>query len=282
MPPTTEGDAEAAVLGRPRVHLRRTDSTNERARELAAAGAPHGTLVSAAEQTAGRGRQGRSWTAPAGGALLCSLVLRDPPALLSLIAGIAVCDAVDRRLPMAPTKTARAPSYPEGHKRGTGGRRALVKWPNDVVFVDATPKTDRTQAFTKVAGILVEGRPQEGWAVLGIGLNVAVRTRDLPPELRERAASLGLAPSAIEPTLSHLLEALERRLAEPAEGVLDAWRARDALRGRDVSWAQGPPIAGGRHGRAEGIDGAGRLLVRLDDGATTALGAGEVHLASVG
>ncbi|HTA37085.1 MAG TPA: hypothetical protein VK761_10245, partial [Solirubrobacteraceae bacterium] len=69
-------------LGRPRVHLRRTDSTNDRARKLALAGAPHGTLVTAAEQSAGRGRQGRRWSAPPGSALLMSLLLRDPPPLL--------------------------------------------------------------------------------------------------------------------------------------------------------------------------------------------------------
>ncbi|HUB76084.1 MAG TPA: hypothetical protein VL977_03460, partial [Solirubrobacteraceae bacterium] len=65
-----------APLGRPRLHLRVTDSTNDRARALAIAGAPHGTLVTASEQTAGRGRQGRSWSAPAGSSLLMSLVLR--------------------------------------------------------------------------------------------------------------------------------------------------------------------------------------------------------------
>ena len=53
----------------------------------------------------------------------------------------------------------------------------------------------------KVAGILVEGRPQEGWAVVGIGLNVAVRLEDFPAELRETAGTLGLEPDAIEPTL---------------------------------------------------------------------------------
>jgi BirA family transcriptional regulator, biotin operon repressor / biotin---[acetyl-CoA-carboxylase] ligase len=126
-------------------------------------------------------------------------------------------------------------------------------------------------ALAKLAGILVEGRPQEGWAVLGIGLNVAVRIEQLPAEVRKHAASLEFPSSAIEPIMDRLLEALERRLAEPAEGVLDAWRARDALLGRDVSWAQG-------HGRAEGIDRAGRLIVRLADGATTTLDAGEVHL----
>ncbi len=76
----------------PRLHLRSVDSTNTRARELAAAGAPHGTLVTAAEQTAGRGRQGRTWTAPAGRALLCSLVIREPPRLLPLAAGVAVAE----------------------------------------------------------------------------------------------------------------------------------------------------------------------------------------------
>ena len=74
-------------LGSPRVHLRRTDSTNALARELASRGAPHGTLVSATEQLAGRGRQGRSWAARPGAALLCSWVIREPPPLLSLAAG---------------------------------------------------------------------------------------------------------------------------------------------------------------------------------------------------
>ena len=64
------------MIGTPRVHHRLTDSTNERAKLLAAGGAPHGTLVTADEQAAGRGRQGRHWTAPAGSAVLMSLVLR--------------------------------------------------------------------------------------------------------------------------------------------------------------------------------------------------------------
>ncbi|MGH2853151.1 MAG: biotin--[acetyl-CoA-carboxylase] ligase [Solirubrobacteraceae bacterium] len=228
----------SGALGRPRLHLRRTDSTNERARALALAGAPHGTLVSAAEQTAGRGRQGRRWSAPAGRALLMSLLLRDPPALLPLAAAVAVCDIA--------------------------GDDTRVKWPNDVVV----PRGD---LLAKLAGVLIEGRPQEGWAVLGIGLNVAVRIEELPPELRGTAASLEQPPEAIEPLLARLLTALERRLGEPAGQILDAWRARDALRGREVSWAGG-------HGRAEGIDGHGRLVVRLPGGGHTPLDAGEVHL----
>jgi BirA family biotin operon repressor/biotin-[acetyl-CoA-carboxylase] ligase len=82
------------MIGRPRVHHRLTDSTNERARELATAGAPHGTLVTADEQRAGRGRQGRTWSAPAGSAVLMSVVLRDVSEALPLAAAVAVCEAL--------------------------------------------------------------------------------------------------------------------------------------------------------------------------------------------
>jgi len=248
-PPTTFGREPApgrpATLGRPRVHLRETGSTNDRARELAAAGAPHGTLVTASAQSAGRGRQGRRWSAPAGSSLLMSLLLRSPPPLLPLIAAVAVCDVA--------------------------GDEAQVKWPNDVVL----PRADPARPLAKLAGILVEGRPQAGWAVLGIGLNVAVRLEELPNELRPTAATLGCSPDAIEPTLGRLLEALARRLGEPTAEILDAWRARDALYGREIAWDSG-------RGRAQGIDGTGRLIVALGDGGRTALDAGEVHLESVG
>ncbi|HLB20605.1 MAG TPA: biotin--[acetyl-CoA-carboxylase] ligase [Solirubrobacteraceae bacterium] len=230
-------------LGRPRLHLRRTDSTSDRARELALGGAPHGTIVTAAEQTAGRGRQGRRWSAPAGSALLMSLVLRPSPSgrvppLLPLIAALAVCDLV--------------------------GEQAQIKWPNDIVFA-------RGGGLAKVAGILAEGRPQEGWAVLGIGVNVAVRIADLPAELHDSAATLGQTPADIEPALQRLLRALSCRLTQGDDATLRAWRERDALGGREVSWKSG-------HGRAQGIDGAGRLVVSLAGGGRATLDAGEVHL----
>jgi BirA family transcriptional regulator, biotin operon repressor / biotin---[acetyl-CoA-carboxylase] ligase len=224
------------TLGRPRLHLRATSSTNDRARELAAAGAPHGTLVTAAEQTAGRGRQGRTWSAPPGRALLCSLLLRDHDALLPLRAGLAVADLA--------------------------GDAALVKWPNDVLLDGR-----------KLAGILVEARPHDGWAVLGIGVNVAIDPADLPPDVQARAATLGRSPSEIESTLKELLDALEARLAEPQHASLAALRTRDALRDRPVRWAGG-------EGTGAGIDDAGSLLVRLADGELRTLAAGEVHLAT--
>jgi BirA family biotin operon repressor/biotin-[acetyl-CoA-carboxylase] ligase len=223
----------SAPLGTPRVHHRRTDSTNARARELAGGGAPHGTLVTAAEQTAGRGRQGRTWTAPPGRALLMSLVLRDWPRLLPLAAALAVAEVA--------------------------GEASTIKWPNDVLLDGG-----------KVAGILVEGRPQEGWMVLGIGLNVALRPADFPPELRATAAGLGREPEDVELALRELLGALSAWLSVPHDDVVTAFRARDALSGREVSWSDG-------RGVAEGIDADGRLLVRVG-GEVRALDAGEVHL----
>jgi BirA family transcriptional regulator, biotin operon repressor / biotin---[acetyl-CoA-carboxylase] ligase len=259
-------DADTGSLGHPRVHLRRTDSTNERARRLAIAGAPHGTTVTAEEQSAGRGRQGRSWLAPPGSALLCSLILRDPPPLLSLIAGVALCDVV--------------------------GGDARVKWPNDVVVERPSPDeqkpargrigSETPSTLAKLAGILVEGRPQENWGVLGIGVNVAVRIEELPAEVRAGAASLQRPRSAIEPLLADLLATLTRRLTEPTNALLESWRTRDALYGRDIAWDTHDPQSTGERGRAEGIDDKGQLLVRRQDGGTTALSAGEVHLESVG
>jgi BirA family biotin operon repressor/biotin-[acetyl-CoA-carboxylase] ligase len=223
------------TIGSPRVHFRIVDSTNERARLLAAAGAPHGTLVTASEQRAGRGRQGRTWSAPAGRALLCSLLVREPPRLLPLAAGVAVAFAA--------------------------GDEARLKWPNDVLVHGR-----------KVAGTLVEGRPRERWAVVGMGVNVAVSIDELPAEVRARAGTLGLPPQAIEGWLAGLVEHLARWLDASEDEVLEAVRARDALLDQPVRWAGGS-------GTGAGIDGEGRLVVATADG-RAALDSGEVHLVS--
>lgn len=221
------------MIGSPRAHLRLADSTNERAKLLAAAGAPHGTLVTADEQSRGRGRQGRPWSAPPGSAVLMSLVVRDPEPVLPLAAAVAVCEAVPAR--------------------------CEIKWPNDVWL-----------ERRKLAGILVEGRLQEGWAVLGIGLNVT--TTEFPVELSGIATSLRLAgvEYEVEALLPELLAALERRLDAPVAELLAAWSERDALRGERVRWDAG-------EGTAVGIDESGALLVDTPEG-RVALDAGEVHL----
>lgn len=237
------------MIGQPRIHHDVTDSTNERARELAGEGAAHGTVVTAGEQTAGRGRQGRSWTAAPGEALLMSVIVRDLEprhALLPLMAALAVC------------ATAEAVTAPDAPGSGPGGEPAVcrIKWPNDV-WIDRR----------KVSGILVEARPAAGWAVVGIGLNTGVR--EFPPELRDTATTLHLPSPDV--ALDPLLAALDRWLAADPADVLAAWRDRDALRGSTVRWQDG-------EGTARGIDDSGSLLVETADGETVALGAGEVHL----
>lgn len=251
-----------ASFGSPHRHYTRTDSTNTRARELAAAGAPHGTVVTAGEQTEGRGRQGRTWTAPPGKALLYSALVRplEPRhMLLPLAAPLAVAEAAEELAPELECK---------------------LKWPNDVLI-----------SHRKLAGILIEARPQDGWAVLGIGLNLSISRSEFPPELHDTAVSLfdseegargksrpslpavarsGLPPSprtaavTVSRRLDHWLEANE-------QSILDAWRRRDALRGREVAWDGGSGVA-------DGIDDRGYLLVVTPGGERIAVGAGEVHL----
>jgi BirA family biotin operon repressor/biotin-[acetyl-CoA-carboxylase] ligase len=253
---------ERPGFGRPHRHFRRVESTNTVARDLAAAGAPDGTVVTADEQTAGRGRQGRTWTAPPGAALLYSAVLRPLTprhSLLPLAVALAVCETAERLRP---------------------GVECKVKWPNDV-HLDGR----------KLAGILIEARPQDGWAVIGVGLNLTIRPEDFPPELQDRATSLSRPRPAgphnrqtemrtgwaSEASAANASAALNQSLAEwldaDPKAVLAAWRERDALLGREVSWEQGSGVA-------EGVDERGYLLVRLADGDRVALGAGDVHLKS--
>lgn len=228
------------TFGLPHRHFRTTDSTNARARELIEAGAPHGTVVTAAEQTAGRGRRGRVWTAPAGKGLLYSAVLRpldERHLLLPLAVPLAVCEAAEALRP---------------------GIECAVKWPNDV-WLDER----------KLAGILIEAKPQDRWAVIGVGLNLAVAPEEFPDELRWPAVSLGGGVEP-EPARRALDGALDRWVAAPPDEILAAWRGRDALCGREVSWEGGSGIA-------EGIEDSGDLLV-VAGGDRLVLGAGEVHL----
>jgi BirA family transcriptional regulator, biotin operon repressor / biotin---[acetyl-CoA-carboxylase] ligase len=230
-------------FGHPRIHHRLTDSTNARARELAIAGAPSGTLVTAREQSAGRGRQGRTWSAPAGRALLMSAVVRDltrRDALLPLAVPVAVAEACD----------------------AFAGNRCGIKWPNDIWV-----------GGRKLSGILLEGRPQDGWAVIGIGLNVGTLRDEFPEELRDTATSIAIESGSdpgVEPVLEAILAALERRLADRPGAIVEAWRQRDVLQGSRVRWTGGEGIAAGL-----GEDGS--LLVDSDSG-RVALDAGEVHL----
>jgi len=200
--------------------------------------------VLAEEQAEGRGRQGRSWTAPRGRALTLSIVLRieaESFTLLPLAAAVAVCEACEQAAPV----------------------NTKIKWPNDV-WIDGL----------KVAGILIEARPQEGWAVLGIGLNVGTRRDEFPEELQSLATSLQAAsakPIGRDSVLDALLNRLAERLESPPDALLFIYRERDALHGKHLSWAGGS-------GTADGIDERGNLVVFSDEGERVTLDAGEVHL----
>lgn len=232
-------------FGTPHHHHLLTDSTNSRARELAEDGAASGTVVTAAEQSAGRGRGERTWTAPPGAALLYSAILRPLDLghlLLPLAAAVAVCEACEAVAPV----------------------ECRIKWPNDVWLGER-----------KLAGVLIEARPPE-WAVIGVGVNVAIDEAELPADLRWPAASLGHGVE-VEAVRVALNEALGRWAEAPAAETLVEFRRRDALLGRRIGW-EGGPRAGGRFGVAEGVDDRGNLLVRDGRGELHALGSGEVSL----
>jgi BirA family biotin operon repressor/biotin-[acetyl-CoA-carboxylase] ligase len=230
-------------LGNPRHHRRSLDSTNDLARELAAGGAPQGTVVTADEQVAGRGRQGRSWTAPAGKALLYSAIVRplqQRHLVLPLAAPLAVAEAAE----------------------AVAAVSCAIKWPNDV-WIEGR----------KCAGVLIEARPQDGWAVIGVGLNVSIEPDEFPEELRGTATSLGNG-ATVDDALQALNDSLARWVRAEPQAVLAAFRERDALYGRRIAWEGG-------EGTAEGIDERGNLIVDIPSGERLTLGAGEVHLRAV-
>lgn len=208
------------------------------------------------EQTAGRGRQGRAWTTPPFKALALSIVLRELGPHLGLLpfgAALATCVACESVA-----------------CQSVAGVRCAIKWPNDV-WIDQQ----------KLAGILIETRPREQWAVLGIGVNVNLRRDDFPTELRATATSLELAAATqidrqalLEDLLRRLDEWLQRLMTGQRGAILAAFRERDALAGKRINWTADGEM---RSGEAAGIDDSGNLLVAIG-GETQTLRSGEVHL----
>ena len=245
--PTT---ALARRWGVPQCGVFRTlPSSLDAIHDLGAQGAPAGTVVLAEEQTAGRGRDGRTWRSPLGGVWL-GVLLRPPPPLpapgvLSLRVGLVLADVVEAILGVRPTS------------------RAGLKWPNDVLVDDR-----------KVAGILCESRWQGEtlqWLAVGIGVNVA---NEIPAELAERAVALRELRPIVRriDVLDQLVPALLRLAAhggQLTEFECAAFARRDWLRGRQIR----APLAG----RAAGIRPDGALLVDTGAGTTMVQG-GHVEL----
>jgi BirA family biotin operon repressor/biotin-[acetyl-CoA-carboxylase] ligase len=223
-----EGDAIARLCGLPRVvALRQVESTMDAAHELAAEGAPAGTLVLAEEQRAGRGRGGRAWTSAPGAGIWMTLIERPADAsaldVLSLRVGLALAPALERWTP----------------------RAVQLKWPNDL-FCEGR----------KLAGVLIEARWRDArpdWVAIGIGINLRV------PEGRADAYALGT-----DDAHDVLAECLPRvRAAAFARGPLRddelaAFAARDLTFGREL---EAPAV-----GTARGISPAGALLVQTSAG----------------
>ena len=235
-------------------HYRHVSSTNDIVAELADQGAPHGTVVLADAQTAGRGRHGNQWFSPVGTGLYLSVLLRTVSGpVLTLAAGVAVAEAL----------------------RAGEGLEATLEWPNDVVVATA-------DGSRKVAGILAEATTVRGRVervIVGIGVNL--RDAVWPAELAERAGSVeGLTGRPVDPTrvLVELLVALAARSAEiesgAVAGVIARWEAlAPSSRGTNVEWSVGSV----RHrGVTEGVDEDGALLVRVGT-RLERLAGGDVH-----
>jgi BirA family transcriptional regulator, biotin operon repressor / biotin---[acetyl-CoA-carboxylase] ligase len=211
----------------------RYETSCESTQRLLSPDAPEGAVAACDEQTAGRGRLGRSWEAPAGKGLLVSILLRPPAdrrvAELSLVGGVAAALTVESAL----------------------GLSAQIKWPNDVMV-----------NRSKVAGVLAE--TSEGVVVLGIGLNVNQTRDELPQDGRVPVGSL-LTTDAVEreraPLLAVLVSEIERAYKLwQAGGLAELYEelgSRDFLRGRRIT-------AEGSSGLAIGIDRSGRLEVELN------------------
>jgi BirA family biotin operon repressor/biotin-[acetyl-CoA-carboxylase] ligase len=235
----------ARQIGRDIIVRQWVTSTNDIAWELADAGADEGLVVFAEEQTAGRGRLGRSWWSPRGGGLWMSVLLRPSGwdgtvPIVTIIGALAVADAVRERTDLP----------------------AMIRWPNDVLVDDR-----------KIAGVLVEARQTTAGRALvaGIGIDVGLAQAELPPELVKLAVSIAAAlgkPVNRVAIARAVLESLDRWYRVALDGDLDAvngrWRELSVTLGRTVTLEEH-----GRRYRGTVIDVDVRLglALRLDRGA---------------
>ena len=227
-------------------------STMDLARDAALHGATEGTVALADEQTAGRGRLGRSWITPPAANIAATLLLRPPASVLrdvAMIAPLAICHAV----------------------QDIAGIRAGIKWPNDVQI-----------RAKKLAGILIETdltAPHGGFVLVGSGINVNFDPRE-HAEIRDIATSLRAElgrDTDREELLAAYLAHFEQlyAAAQSGESIRDRWRERLITLGKDVraTW-QG----GSAEGIAEDVDADGALLIRTAGGTLARVEAGDVTL----
>ena len=225
------------------------ESTNTTAKEMALAGAGHGTVVTAERQMSGRGRHGRDFFSPAGDGIYMSMVLQparldlETPVFTTIFTAVRVCQAVE----------------------AVCGKMPGIKWVNDI-FLDGK----------KICGILAETVSSAGiqWVAAGIGVNYS--TSEFPEELHKIAGAVfpdGKPPVPKE----RLIEEIARRmlLPQPTDEILREYRKRLCMLGKQI-WVCAPE---GRYAaRALDIDAQGRLLVEKEDGQVESLFSGEISV----
>ncbi len=229
-------------------------STNILAKEMASQGAPHGTVVLAGSQTAGRGRMGRSFSSPEGKGIYLSLILRPGcPAHklmhLTCAVGVAMCDAIEKVYRIRPR----------------------IKWINDLVL-----------GKKKLGGILTELCVSEGivqYAIIGIGINCTQTSQDFPPEIRDIAVSLqeftgkAVDTAALTGAMIDALYEMDRELF--TRDFITTYQADCITLGQEISVVRGDTV---RHGKAIGITPNGGLLVEFPHGEQEIVESGEVSI----
>ena len=232
-------------------------STNDEAKRMALAGAPHGTVLVAGYQTNGHGRLGRSFHSPENVGVYMTILLRpdcQPQDLMHLTCAtaVAMCDAVE----------------------ATAGFRPGIKWTNDLVY-----------GKKKLGGILTGmGLSQNGkvdYAIIGIGINCCQKPEDFPQDIRDMAASLSMIaqkPIDRAKVAAAMMEALwqmDSSLLSGKDTMLQRYRKNCITLGQQVVLVRGEEK---RYGTALDIDGEGGLIVRYDNGETATVNSGEVSV----
>jgi BirA family biotin operon repressor/biotin-[acetyl-CoA-carboxylase] ligase len=236
-------------------HAMRVDSTNRLAREAALAGAPHGSIVVAEEQTAGRGRLGRSWASPPGTGIYASLICRPQLApetmpLLTLLTAVSACEAITQ----------------------TTGAVTTIKWPNDLLLNGG-----------KLAGILTEMTGDAdalSVVIIGIGINVNTPVAQLPVRPIYPATSL-LAETGRRTERADLLAAFLERFEEwygllargDAAAIVERWSELSGIIGQELSVQQ---VSGLIAGTVTAVDPSGALRLRDAAGNSRLVVSGDV------
>lgn len=248
-----ERDLKTRIIGKDIRLLPEVVSTNTLGMEMAARGAPEGTVVIAERQTGGRGRLGRTWISPKGNVYLSVILRPDIPThkapLITLMGAVATASAI--------RKECEVP--------------AAIKWPNDILF-----------AGKKAAGLLTEMSAEPDrikHIVLGIGIDVNMDLEEIPSDIRKLTTTLAAEAGGKigrARLIQRLFTELERWyllfLKNPAP-VIEEWKSLNMTVGNRVA------VSGGQEtfeGIAQGIDNEGRLILKLGDGTLKHVAAGDV------